>query len=204
MLPYRQSQQPSKVWPGVMPDVEDIVVVGRLGSPYGIQGWLHLQSFTTPAKNLLTYQPWFIQAPHSSVWRSLPQPQCRQHKKGFVTKLEGIADRDMAANVTGSLVGVSPDAFPAPEVSNEYYWRDLVGCAVVNEHGLKLGEVDHLLETGAHDVLVIKRAGLPAEHKDKDKDDLADEHLLIPFAAEYVTEVNVAAGTVTVNWDPDW
>ena len=77
---------------------------------------------------------------------------------------------------------------------------------MVNEDGLKLGEVDHLLETGAHDVLVIRRVALPADHKDehKDKDDPADKHLLIPFAAEYVHEVNIATGTVTVNWDPDW
>ena len=180
----------------------DIVVVGKLGSPYGVRGWLHLQSFTTPAKNLLTYQPWFIQAPHSDVWRSLPQPECRPHKNSFVAKLEGVSDRDVAGNTTGSLIGVSPEVFPPTDVSDEIYWRDLVGCTVVSENGVRLGEIEYLLETGAHDVMVITRdESSPGRNAQEES---ARDQLLIPFAAEYVIEVDVKTSTVTVNWDPQW
>lgn len=171
-------------------DDEDIVVVGRLGSPYGVQGWLRLQSFTVPPENLLDYQPWFVQAPRGGVWSELVKPRCRPHKKGFVVQLEGITNRDMAAVVTGSLVGVQRSALPDQDAEGEHYWRDLVGCRVMNESGAELGEVDHLLETGAHDVLVLG--------------DGEAEQVLIPYASEYVLTVDVDNRVITVAWDPSW
>ena len=172
---------------------EDMVVVGRLGSPYGVQGWLHLQSFTTPAENLVNYKPWFMQAPNSAAWQPLGETKCRPHKKGFVVQIGNIADRDRAAANTGSLIAVSRSALPAVDAEGEFYWRDLVDCTVTTDSGAELGQVKYLLETGAHDVLVIG-------HKARGKDD----EVLIPFVAEYVLNVDLHQRCVTVNWDLSW
>jgi len=59
---------------------------------------------------------------------------------------------------------------------------------VVGLDGSELGTLAYLLETGAHDVMVIK----------------GEEERLVPFVKdEVVTDVDLAAGVITVDWDWD-
>ena len=39
---------------------QKIEVVGKLGSTYGIRGWLRLYSSTEEAESIFDYQPWFL------------------------------------------------------------------------------------------------------------------------------------------------
>ena len=88
----------------------------------------------------------------------------------------------------GSEIGIRRDQLPAPE-PGEYYWSDLQGLEVVTEKGESLGRVDHLIETGANDVLVVK----------------GDRERLIPFVMQQVvTRVDLDAGTIQVDWDKDF
>ena len=36
------------------------VELGRLGAPYGIKGWLHVESYTEPPEKLLDYPVWTL------------------------------------------------------------------------------------------------------------------------------------------------
>ncbi len=168
---------------------DDVVVVGRIGGPYGVKGWVHLQSFTTPAENLLDYQPWWVKTA-TGDWQQLAKPACRKHKNGFVALLEGVADRDAAAGLNGQLLGVLANVLPPLADLDEFYWRELEGCEVIDTTGKTLGRVDHLLETGANDVLVI----------------LADsgQQVLIPFVAQYVQAVDRQKRVIRVDWDEQW
>lgn len=85
-------------------------------------------------------------------------------------------------------IGVRRDQLP-DTAPGEYYWRDLIGLAVVTRQGEPLGKVDHLLETGANDVLVV--AG--------------ERERLIPFVpGPIVTQVDLQAGVIEVDWDKDF
>ena len=59
------------------------------------------------------------------------------------------------------------------------------------ENGEPLGRVVDLMETGAHDVMVIN-------------DESRQTRCLIPFADQYVTTVDIERKQLTVNWNPDW
>jgi 16S rRNA processing protein RimM len=59
---------------------------------------------------------------------------------------------------------------------------------VVNLQGEVLGTVSHLLETGAHDVLVVK----------------GDRERLIPFVGAYVVKVDLARADLVVDWGADF
>ena len=73
---------------------------------------------------------------------------------------------------------------------NEFYWADLVGLAVVNRQGVKLGSVAAVEDFGAHPLLRVT------------DDDGAPR--LIPFVAAYMDGVDVAAGRIDVDWQLDY
>ena len=178
---------------------DNIVVVGRIGSPYGVKGWMHIHSYTSPAENILDYKPWYIKKDQRAPWQVVDALHCRAHKKGFVAQFNGIDNRDQAAKQTGAVLGVASDSFPANQDPDEFYWRDLIGAEVVSADGVVLGHVDHLMETGAHDVLVVAPTSEPDNN-----DQVKKEMILIPFAADYVMQVDVLGARVTVAWDPNW
>lgn len=178
------------------------MVVGRIQGPYGIKGWVHVAAFTEPRENLLNYQPWQLAPPGYSAdsavagkpagtWEPVEVRQIRAHKQGFVALLEGVADRNGAEALKGRLIGVAAESLTPPE-SDEYYWRDLIGMRVCDAAGEGLGQVTGLLETGAHDVLVIRPAAAA---------DQAPDELLIPFHSTYVVEVDLTGKLIRVDWD---
>jgi 16S rRNA processing protein RimM len=167
---------------------DDVVVVGRVGAPYGVQGWVHIHSYTAPVENIQNYRPWLLRA-KQGTWRPVNLSQCKRHQKGFIAQIADVSDREAAAQLSGHWVGVPAQTLPAIAELDEYYWRDLQGCNVVDVEGVMLGNVDHLMETGANDVLVV--AG-------------AQGQILIPFVAQYVEAVDIANRKVVVNWDDQW
>ncbi len=162
----------------------DTVVVGRITGAYGIRGDVRLQSFTSPASNMLDYQPWLIV--EAGQWRPLECRRVRAHRDGFVAHIADVDDRDHAEALKGREIGVPAAALPATE-ADEYYWRDLIGLDVVTADGRLLGTVEWLLDTGRHDTLVIR----PAD---------GGRDILIPFAAAYVTRVDVDSGRLIADW----
>ena len=76
----------------------------------------------------------------------------------------------------------------------EYYWHQLQGLRV-ESRGSCLGQVDHLLETGANDVLVVK----PCEGS------IDSRERLVPWVqGQYVIAVDLEAGVIEVDWDPEF
>lgn len=175
------------------------LIVGKIGAPYGVRGWTKLYSFTEPMDNLLDYDPWYTN-PHSTPknskdvaasddgWVIAPINEVKTHGKGFVAKFKGADDRDAAARLTGQEIAIRRDQLP-PASEGEYYWGDLAGLTVLTMDGVSLGVVDHLLETGANDVLVVK----------------GDRQRLIPYVlGPIVKKVDLEAGTMQVDWDADF
>ncbi len=175
----------------------DKVVVGKVGRPYGVRGWVHVSSFTEPADNLLAYRPW--QLGRDGVWQRVQVSEVRAHKQGFVASFEGIVNRNAAAALAGCDIGVDAAVLPAP-APGEYYWKDLIGLAVVDRDGVRVGRVVNLLSTPAHDVLVIERVCVRSE-VDRRKADRREA--LIPFVAAYVVTVDLDGGEIVIDRDPD-
>ena len=114
----------------------------------------------------------------------------RPHGKGLVAKFEGVEDRNTAETIRNVDLFVPSSAFAELE-PGEYYWHELVGLRVIDAEGMVLGRVDHLLETGAHDVIVVRRVGSGQQ--------------LIPYVAgEIVQGVDLEAQTITVAWGMDY
>ena len=174
----------------------DLVVIGRITAVYGIKGWLKVYSYTEPMQNLLTYRSCQIQ--RQGQWQLIEIEEGRAHGKGIVLKLRNIDDRDVAATYVGCDIGAPLAQLPALE-EGEYYWRQLEGLLVFVDHPergrLLLGRVDHLLETGANDVLVVKG----------NEDSIDRQERLVPYLPEQVVlNIDLTTQTMIVDWDPDF
>ena len=167
---------------------EDVVIVGRIGAAYGVRGWVHVSSFTEPPENLLSYSNWLID--QGTAWKPLEPVVVKPHGRGFVAQFLGVDSRELAQALSATDVGIHRDELPGLDDDNEFYWRDLVGLNVVNADGSAIGIVSYLLETGAHDVLVIPSP----------VDEEGDAEVLIPFTAQFVRSVNIQAGRLEVDW----
>jgi len=163
-----------------------IIVVGRIGAPYGVKGWSHIQSFTEPFSNILKYQHWYLKV--SGEWRAVKR-EARVQGNGIVAHFQGIEVREATALLVHQEIGVKRDEFSSLE-EGDYYWSDLIGLKVFTTDGVLLGVVESLLETGSNDVLVIQ-----GEEK---------EHLVPYVPGEYVLEVNLPEGIMRVSWDPEF
>ena len=162
------------------------LVMGRIAAPYGVKGWVRVVTFTETPANLLAYSPWYLK--REGGWQAVALLDGREHGKGLVAQLAGCDDRDKAAALSGSEIGVYRSQLPVPD-SDAYYWSDLVGMQVFTTRDVLLGVVDHLIETGANDVLVIR----------------GERECLVPFIRDQVIKsVDIAAGVIRVDWDPDF
>lgn len=168
-----------------------MVVLGRIAAPYGIKGWVKLHPFgDDPAAWAGMPRWWLGKSADGADWLPMTLEELRAHGKGLIAKFDGIDDRTAAEKLDGMYVGAPRDELPATG-EDEFYWGDLVGLAVVNEGGERLGKVASLIEAGANQVLVVK-------------DEVADKEHLLPFVAEVVKDVAVAEGRIRVAWGKDW
>lgn len=167
-----------------------IEVVGKLGSTYGIRGWLRIYSSTEYAESIFDYQPWFLKI--KGQWQSTELESWRYHNNDLIVKLKNVDDRETAQTLANIEIGVDLAVFPKLD-EGDYYWHDLIGCQVVNLDGYQMGQVSEMMETGSNDVLVVRATG---------KDAFGKQERLIPFLYEQVVKrVDLNTKTILVDWD---
>lgn len=142
-------------------------------------------SHTSPRENIVNYSPWVID--HQGVRREVKVTGGRQSKH-VIAKLEGVSNRDQAEELGSATIFIRRDQLAKLD-EGEYYWAQLIGLEVVNGEGTRFGTIDHMLETGANDVMVVQ----------------GDRERLIPFVIdEVVSRVDLDNGRVIVDWDADY
>jgi 16S rRNA processing protein RimM len=165
---------------------EQRIVLGRILGPFGVRGWVKLQSFTEPPEQILEFPVWRVAAPAGAVRELVPLEGLR-HGKGLVARLEGIADRDLAAALGRNELWVERQELPALS-QGQYYRADLVGLEVVDQAERRLGQVDHFVDLPANAVMVVK----------------GEREHWVPLVPKHLRRVDLARGRIVVDWDPDF
>lgn len=161
------------------------MLLGEVKAVFGTRGWLKIHSETRPREAILDYTAWQIGRQHD--WQRHVLEESRVQGPSLLVKLSDVDDREAAELLIGHRIAVLPDDLK-PLPAGTYYWRDLIGMAVVNTDEVALGTVQGLVETGSNDVLRVR----------------GDRERLIPFVTGlYVIEVDLAARRLTVDWQPD-
>jgi 16S rRNA processing protein RimM len=161
------------------------VELGRIGSPYGVLGWMHIQSFTDPLEGILEYPVWSLRL-GSGAQTGYRLVEGRIQGRGLVARLEGVTDREAAAVLRGAMIEVLRSALPPPG-RHEYYRGDLLGFTVRNLEGVELGRLDHFVEGPGATMMVV--AGI-AEY-------------WIPAIPQYLRKVDLEGRGLSVDWPAD-
>lgn len=177
-MPRPHRPVPRRTHPEAVPPGH--VALGEVAGVFGVRGWVRVRSDTRPPEAILDYPQWHVAgAEHECL-------EGRAHGPGLIVRLAGVEDRDAALALVGCTISVPRSALPDPEPGS-WYWVDLIGLQVVDTRGGVIGEVRGLMETAAHDVLVI---------------DGPEGEVLVPFVqGPIVRGVDLDGGRITVDWE---
>lgn len=172
-----------------MADASEYIPVGKISGVFGVKGWVKVFSFTEPRDNILEYKPLYVH--RHGDWVPVDINGGQLQGKAVVMSLESVIDRDQAMALIGSELAIKRSQLIEAE-DDEFYWADLIGLSVVNTEKQLLGQVDHLLETGANDVLVVNGIEPGTQY-------------LIPFVLEkIVLSVDLDSKQIRVDWQTDY
>lgn len=161
-------------------------MVGQIGAPFGIKGWVHVKSFTDPPTNLMQMGAIHIEADNES-WRPPKKIAFTRHNNGLIAQVDECEDRTKAEQFRGCELAVQRHELPELD-TDEHYWVDLVGVLVMNTRNESLGHVVNITNNGASTIIETIRE---------------DSRYLIPLVRPILQKANLPEYLV-VDWDTDW
>jgi len=138
--------------------VQDLVMIGKIVKPHGIRGEVKVYAYSERPENFKHYDKVVLQEPAGSGTEIYKVVKCREQGKLAILQLEGVTSREAAEALQGYTLWLNKTDFPQLD-SDEYYWHQLEGLAVLTESGQELGKVSRLFSTAAHDIMVVTGAG---------------------------------------------
>jgi len=155
------------------------IVVGRVGRPHGLDGSVHIGGHggVVPLRA-------------GTELEVGGRPAVILERRGTaerpILRLDLASDRDGAEALRGRELSIPSASLPKTE-RDEFFHVDLIGCSVRSGER-ELGTVHDVLAYPANDVLEVR----PGD---------GSEPLLIPFAEDVVTVVDVSERVVTIRED---
>jgi 16S rRNA processing protein RimM len=108
----------------------------------------------------------------------------REHSGRLLVRLEGVADRNAADALRGTLFVVDSEDLPPVEDPDEFYDHQLEGLQVVTTTGIAVGSVAEVLHTAAGELLSIRSE---------------EGEVLVPFVSAIVTSVSLTDRTIEID-----
>jgi 16S rRNA processing protein RimM len=167
---------------------EKLVTIARVGAPHGIFGHLRLQLFLEDPDSVYDFKTWFMKLGHESSFKPLTHFEISEKGNQFYVLFPPITDRDQAKRFTHAELAVPRTELPTL-TETEFYWDDLIGLSVIDQHQQIIGILESFIETGSHDVMVIRKTDKTQE--------------LIPYVYDKIVKnVNLTDKVMQVEWEP--
>jgi 16S rRNA processing protein RimM len=96
--------------------------------------------------------------------------------------LDGITSPEAAERLRGARISVAEEDLP-PAQPGEFYYYQVIGCAVVTTDGRDLGAIAEVFSNGANDVWVVRNGA---------------GEILVPVIADVVKTIDLEARKMTV------
>lgn len=130
-----------------------------MGRPHATRGEVSFRAFNEDSRSLTNIPlPYSILLEDAEGKRQeMTVTTARFVRDHFLLGFDGIADRDTAETFKGRILWIDRSLLPPP-VPGEFYWQDLLGCEVRDQHGKLLGEMKSVFNTHAHGVASVVTA----------------------------------------------
>lgn len=162
------------------------VTVGRIGRAHGVRGDVTVEVRTDSPEVRFAVGAALPTEPAAAG--PLTVAQARWHSGRLLVRFEGVQDRTAAERLRGVRLLADVAADERPDDPEEYYDHQLTGLVVRLSDGSAVGEVSAVLHVPGQDLLAVRRPD--------------GAELLVPFVAEIVPTVDLAAGEVVVDPPP--
>ena len=156
------------------------IPVGRVVSTQGIRGETKFYYYNEVQEDFLRYTSLFIVQKDRE--RELKPKRIRFHKNHVIIQFEGITDRDAAAALVNKELCVRETDLHELD-DGEYYEYQLIGLCVLDSKRARIGSVESVLNTGAHNVLIVN----------------GQKGFAVPLVEGFIIEINVPAGYVCID-----
>ena len=157
---------------------KDLVCVGAIAGSFGVKGEVRLKSFCAEPAAISIYAPLSDESGNSydvKITRTI--------KNGLAARLSGVSSKEAADALKGTRLFAPRDRLPELD-DDEFYHADLLGMAVLDTGGAKLGSVKAVLNHGAGDLLEVNTG---------------QGVVLLPFSLAVVPTVDLAGRRIVVD-----
>jgi 16S rRNA processing protein RimM len=156
-------------------------VVGKVLKPQGIKGEIKVKSISPNPQRFKTLKKVFIEK-ETLITYSIES--VRVSDKFVFLKLLGIDNREESESLRGSdLLIDKSDLIDLKK--DEYFVHDLIGCKVVTDKGLVLGNLIDVSQYGGNDLYVVKND--------------AGKEIQIPATKEVIKQVDIQNKEIEVH-----
>jgi 16S rRNA processing protein RimM len=161
------------------------LTVGRVVKAHGVTGELVVEVRTDDPE--LRFAPGVVLRAKGSDRRehSYAIETARPHGGRLLVRLSGVADRNAADALRGSVFVIDSADLPPIDEDDTYYDHQLEGLRVRTVDGGEIGVVAEVLHTAGGELLAVRRNEAP--------------ELLVPFVGAIVTAVSLEDGVVEID-----
>ncbi|HUX38464.1 MAG TPA: ribosome maturation factor RimM [Rectinemataceae bacterium] len=196
------------------PRVDGRFAIGRLGAPRGIEGDLHVHSYSGESAHFLELDLVDLERRSALLGDTrlrLKILRAEEGPGGLTLAFQGYATREAAERLIGMEIVVDR-AKAAPLGKGEWYVADLVGLSLVSVDGLRRygrvlavldGAADPMLEIGldretlAADSAAAEAAPMEAAPMEAAKNPLPAK-ALVPFRKEFIGDIDLDKGRIVL------
>jgi 16S rRNA processing protein RimM len=160
------------------------LVVGRVAKAHGVTGEVVVDIRTDDPDLRFAPGTQLRGRPKTGPERRYVVESVREHSGRLLVRLEGVADRNTAESLRGTVFLVDSEDLPPIEDPDEFYDHQLEGLRVLTTTGRNVGTVAEVLHTAAGELLAVR----------------ADEgEVLVPFVSAIVTSVSLTDQTIEID-----
>lgn len=163
--------------------MNEYLIIGKLIGAHGVRGEVKVFPITDDVRRFHSISKCFLMDANEKMVREIEILSKRIVNDRVLLTFDQVNDRDSAAKLNGLYIAVHRLDARKLE-AGRYFITDMIGCQVIDAQDGVIGNIFDIIQTGANDVIAVKRTGKP--------------DLYIPFLNNVVTEVDVFSKIIRV------